>query len=768
MSVVANVAINVDATKALGQLKAVDQASKGLDGGLKDAADGAKGFGAALQSALGPLVAVSTAVAVVQKSLAVAFERGAAEQRLKNLASSTGEYKAALAAAASTSERFGISQTEATTALADIYNRLKGVGFGLKETTQIYEGFNVIAKQSGITGADAAGVFFQLSQALGKGKLNGDEFVSVSERMPGLLDAIAKQTGRSRGELAGMAQQGQITGDVLYRALAQSAIAAGNLNGKLTDQQKAFNNLSRVADNLLNTIGKVFAPFVIKGAEMLAAVGQKLSEWWDYLGKNVLPRVLQAIQPAVEAFRKLWTQIPWETIIGYIQGAMLVSINRIVAAIEILGPAVGFVVSKFAELAKNPVIRFIAEQVGNLLNMLGYSSDAVSKFTAKQKEAEKAAAGTVNQYSSMPQKIQTAAEANSKLIASTKQVLQNVKEQQIAIDAQISSLERGASVNSARIEAEKAINDLQGQQLERQYGLAQTAQQRLNIAIAIFNNQVKAAQIEYEQALSNIKLEEIKLNLQRQAAELKLKQIDAAGRLAILEAKSVAEETKKKEQLKEALAAQEQVIIGAKDASKAQQEISRYQKQTASAQYESKILAAQTAFESKATSDSIGMSQQGAAELSGKLAASVKEAYALNNQMNGVANNAQRAANAITVVSGKSPTPTSGNFIKAHNASGGYISRPTATMVGEAGGEYIVPESKAANFAANYLSGARGAGTLMGSSSPAINITTGPVMQQNGQNYVTIQDMEAGLQAVADTILSNSRSYSARRFSGVA
>jgi tape measure domain-containing protein len=279
VSVVANVAINVDASKALGQLKAVDQASKGLDSGFKGAAAGAKGLGSAIATALGPLLAFSTAVATVQKGLTVAFERGAAEQRLKNLASSTGEYEAALGVAAATADKFGMSQTEATQALADVYGRLKGVGFGLKETSQIYDGFNAIAKQSGIAGADAAGVFFQLSQALGKGKLNGDEFVSVSERMPQLLDAIAQATGRSRGELSKMAQDGQITSEVLYKALSGSAVAAGDLNGKLTEQQKAFNALSQVSDRLLNSIGQAFAPVVIKGAEALAVIGQKLAEW---------------------------------------------------------------------------------------------------------------------------------------------------------------------------------------------------------------------------------------------------------------------------------------------------------------------------------------------------------------------------------------------------------------------------------------------------------------------------------------------------------
>lgn len=789
MAVVANVAINVDASKAVSQLKAVDNAAKGLDGGLKGAATGAKGLGSAIASALGPILAVTTAVATLQKGLTTAFERGAAEQRLKNLTDSTAQYQTALAVAANTASKFGISQTEATQALADVYGRLKGVGFGLKETSQIYDGFNVIAKQSGIAGAEAAGVFFQLSQALGKGKLNGDEFVSVSERMPGLLDAIAQTTGRSRGELSQMAQQGEITSEVLYKALSGSAAAAGDLNAKLTDQQKAFNALRQVSDSLLNTIGKVFAPFVIKGAEVLAAVGQKLSEWWDYLGAKVLPKFLQAIKPASDAFQKLWSQIPWNTIIGYLQGGILNGLNMVIEAVRLLSPIIGFVVTKFAELAQNPIFKFIAEQVASLLNPLKFSNAEVTKFAEQQKQAQAATAATVNQYSSMPEKIKTAAEANSELITATQAVLENVKNQQASIDAQIASLERGASIESARYGAEKAINDLYGQQLERQYELAGSAQERLKIAVAIFRQQAQAAQIEYNQALSNIALEEKKLALQVESAQLKLKEIEAEGQLQILKSKDAQQAADKRAQLQQALAAQRQVVNSTAAQIQAQQQISQYSQQTASAQYQSKILAAQTALEQKLVSDKIGLSQSSAVSLSNNLAAGARQTGTLATGTAQVANNADAAAgNFIRVANAAEMAASSIN--RAANeqarlnalqgggggggggtvqgaakgafwpggfkafAKGGIVNKPTLGLIGEGGeAEYIIPESKAMGFAMNYLLGGRGGsaiprfaeGGMVGT--PSVSIQTGPVTQMNGTNYVTTQDMSRAVQA---------------------
>ena len=113
-------------------------------------------------------------------------------------------------------------------------------------------------------------------------------------------------------------------------------------------------------------------------------------------------------------------------------------------------------------------------------------------------------------------------------------------------------------------------------------------------------------------------------------------------------------------------------------------------------------------------------------------------------------------------------------------ASGGVVSQPTLAMVGEAGREYIIPEDKMAQAAANYLSGVRGdrvipefanGGTAGasgggGAANTTVQITTGPVLQQDGQRYVTISDLERALQDYGAQIFRNSRSYGGRRYQG--
>jgi hypothetical protein len=102
-------------------------------------------------------------------------------------------------------------------------------------------------------------------------------------------------------------------------------------------------------------------------------------------------------------------------------------------------------------------------------------------------------------------------------------------------------------------------------------------------------------------------------------------------------------------------------------------------------------------------------------------------------------------------------------------AKGGVVAGPTLAMVGEAGPEYIIPEGKMAAASANYLNGARGGavipafanGGFVGGNAQ-INVTTGPVMQQGGQQYVTVADLESAMRKTADGIYRGLRTPAGR------
>lgn len=108
-------------------------------------------------------------------------------------------------------------------ATATLYARLRRNTQDLDLTeAELLETVETVNKSFAISGAsaqEAAGAIRQLSQGLASGVLRGDEFNSVAEQAPVILEAVAAATGRSRGELRELAAEGAITSDVLIESL---------------------------------------------------------------------------------------------------------------------------------------------------------------------------------------------------------------------------------------------------------------------------------------------------------------------------------------------------------------------------------------------------------------------------------------------------------------------------------------------------------------------------------------------------------------------
>ena len=167
MSVVANVAINIDATKAVNDLNAVDRAASGLSGSTSK-----------LQQAFGGLNTAITALGLsaLTKELAGAgIDADRTGKRIKNLADVNNETAKVFDLASKAAKDFGISNLEAQKGVADLYGRLRPTGIGLKDIETVFFGVNKAALAAGLGTAETSGVFLQLSQALGSGALQGDE-----------------------------------------------------------------------------------------------------------------------------------------------------------------------------------------------------------------------------------------------------------------------------------------------------------------------------------------------------------------------------------------------------------------------------------------------------------------------------------------------------------------------------------------------------------------------------------------------------------------
>lgn len=85
---------------------------------------------------------------------------------------------------------------------------------------------NLIQKQMTIAGAstqEASNAMLQLSQALGSGVLRGDELNSIFEQAPNLIQSIADYLDVPIGKIREMAQEGELSADIVKAAIFASA-----------------------------------------------------------------------------------------------------------------------------------------------------------------------------------------------------------------------------------------------------------------------------------------------------------------------------------------------------------------------------------------------------------------------------------------------------------------------------------------------------------------------------------------------------------------
>ena len=95
------------------------------------------------------------------------------------------------------------------------------------EASRATETFSKALKIGGAGAAEAASATLQFGQALASGVLRGDEFNSIAEASPRILRLLADALGVPQGKLRELAAEGQLTSDILFKALTDTRFTAG-------------------------------------------------------------------------------------------------------------------------------------------------------------------------------------------------------------------------------------------------------------------------------------------------------------------------------------------------------------------------------------------------------------------------------------------------------------------------------------------------------------------------------------------------------------
>lgn len=116
-----------------------------------------------------------------------------------------------------------------------------------------------INKQFIIAGTEASGIeaaMLQLTQAMGSGVLRGEEYNSILEQAPNIIQAIADYMEVPKGQLKDMAAEGQITADIVKAAMFA---AADETNAKFESMPMTF---EQIGTSLQNTALMALQPLL--------------------------------------------------------------------------------------------------------------------------------------------------------------------------------------------------------------------------------------------------------------------------------------------------------------------------------------------------------------------------------------------------------------------------------------------------------------------------------------------------------------------------
>ena len=187
-----------------------------------------------VNSSLGKYVKIGAAlsgVAMLGKKIAgiassvvnLGNEWGRTTSMLKVAVGTSGNWQKALEATHKAANGIGVplkDMVESTSRLVQLAPKtIPDYKTSLKFSTLLQK--NLIA--TGASGAETASVMRQVTQALGKGIVNGDELNSIMENSPAIAQMLAKHLNVDVGKLKEMGKEGKISGDALRDAIFENA-----------------------------------------------------------------------------------------------------------------------------------------------------------------------------------------------------------------------------------------------------------------------------------------------------------------------------------------------------------------------------------------------------------------------------------------------------------------------------------------------------------------------------------------------------------------
>ena len=225
------------------------------------------------------LLAIGGLASLGKQVLDAADKMQSLHSQLKQVTSGMTDYTHAEKALFEISQRTTASLEATTQAFVSTKRALAEMGVTTNQTLKFTETLNKAMAVGGVNAESQKSALLQLSQALGSGVLQGDEFRSIAENAPIILDVVAEYMGKTRAEVKKLASDGKITSKVLFEAISG---ASGKISAKFDEMPMTFGQAMQQMEN-------AWLKFVdgLNSSGVMSALAQSVSflaQNFDYLG----------------------------------------------------------------------------------------------------------------------------------------------------------------------------------------------------------------------------------------------------------------------------------------------------------------------------------------------------------------------------------------------------------------------------------------------------------------------------------------------------
>jgi len=224
---------------------------------------------AALSAAIYGVMTAVTNLAVA--TVKMADEYTAIQNRMKLYIKDTQELAKVNSQLAQFSVENNVGLRETATLFTRLVPAMQKIGANTAAVTSVVDAFGKSMRIGGATAMEAASATIQFSQAMASGKLAGDEFRSISEASPRFLKAIADGSGRAAEQLKAMASAGELTTEVIAKALLKEY-------PKLIEENKKLGVTMEQGANAIKTGFLVAVGEFNEGAGITQALGESMMD----------------------------------------------------------------------------------------------------------------------------------------------------------------------------------------------------------------------------------------------------------------------------------------------------------------------------------------------------------------------------------------------------------------------------------------------------------------------------------------------------------